>query len=156
MLCHRSTWLLDVREATSGWNFYKIIVKTKYWWSRIRGLPINSNWYHHLSGCIFSPLAALGALSCTTGHRFYLNNLVEYIQTMKVDYEMVLQDFSSSGFTNWAFMTTHSWGENPIGKWQVDIYITSLLSLSTSKTAGYRAMWIASKGSTMHCCVHCI
>ena len=71
---------------------------------------------------------------------------------MKVDYEMVSQDFSSSGFTNWAFMTTHSWGENPIGKWQVDIYITSLLSLSTSNTAGYRA----SKGSTTYCSVHCI
>ena len=83
---------------------------------------------------------ALGVLSCTTGHRFYLNNLVVYIETMKVDYEMVSQDFSSSGFTNWAFMTTHSWGENPIGKWQVDIYITSPLSLSTSNTAGYRAM----------------
>jgi hypothetical protein len=26
-----------------------------------------------------------------------------------------LQDFSSSGFTNWPFMTTHCWGENPIG-----------------------------------------
>ena len=59
---------------------------------------------------------------------------------MKGDYEMVSQDFSSSGFTNWAFMTTHSWGENPIGKWQVDIFTTSLPSFSISKTAGYRAM----------------
>lgn len=32
------------------------------------------------------------------------------------------QDFSSSGFTNWAFMTTHSWGEDPIGKWQLEIH----------------------------------
>jgi len=32
------------------------------------------------------------------------------------------QDFSSSGFTNWAFMTTHSWGESPIGKWQLEIH----------------------------------
>lgn len=32
------------------------------------------------------------------------------------------QDFSSSGFTNWAFMTTHSWGENPLGTWQLEIH----------------------------------
>lgn len=32
------------------------------------------------------------------------------------------QDFSSSGFTNWPFMTTHSWGENPIGKWILEIH----------------------------------
>ena len=32
------------------------------------------------------------------------------------------QDFSSSGFTNWPFMTTHSWGENPHGKWTLEIH----------------------------------
>jgi len=31
-------------------------------------------------------------------------------------------DFSSSGFTNWPFMTTHSWGESPIGKWTLEIH----------------------------------
>ena len=31
-------------------------------------------------------------------------------------------DFSTTGFTNWPFMTTHSWGENPIGKWTLEIY----------------------------------
>ena len=112
-------------------------------------MPINSNWYHHLSGCIFSPLAALGVLFCTIDHRFNLNNLVVYSETMKGDYEMVSQDFSSSGFTNWAFMTTHSWGENPIGKWQVDIFTTSLPSFSISKTAGYRAMWILNSNKSI-------
>jgi proprotein convertase subtilisin/kexin type 2 len=23
------------------------------------------------------------------------------------------------GFTNWPFMTTHQWGENPRGKWRL-------------------------------------
>jgi len=31
-------------------------------------------------------------------------------------------DFSSSGFTNWPFMTTHSWGESPLGKWTLEIH----------------------------------
>lgn len=24
-----------------------------------------------------------------------------------------------NGFTNWPFMTTHTWGENPRGKWRL-------------------------------------
>jgi furin len=32
------------------------------------------------------------------------------------------RDFSSSGFTDWAFMTTHSWGEAPLGAWQLEIH----------------------------------
>ena len=31
-------------------------------------------------------------------------------------------DFSGSGFTNWPFMSVHSWGENPSGKWWLAIY----------------------------------
>ena len=42
-------------------------------------------------------------------------------------YSNIFQDFSSSGFTNWAFMTTHSWGESPIGKWQVSIVINIII-----------------------------
>lgn len=26
-------------------------------------------------------------------------------------------DDAKDGFTNWPFMTTHTWGENPKGKW---------------------------------------
>jgi proprotein convertase subtilisin/kexin type 2 len=26
---------------------------------------------------------------------------------------------SKDGFTNWPFMTTHTWGENPSGKWRL-------------------------------------
>lgn len=26
-------------------------------------------------------------------------------------------DYSSEGFNDWAFMTTHSWDENPSGTW---------------------------------------
>lgn len=30
-------------------------------------------------------------------------------------------DFSSEGFNDWAFMTTHSWGEDPQGEWTLEI-----------------------------------
>jgi len=32
------------------------------------------------------------------------------------------QDYSSSGYIDWPFMTTHSWGENPQGKWELEIH----------------------------------
>ena len=32
------------------------------------------------------------------------------------------QDYSSSGYIDWPFMTTHSWGENPHGKWVLEIH----------------------------------
>lgn len=30
-------------------------------------------------------------------------------------------DFSSEGFNDWAFMTTHSWGEDPRGEWTLEV-----------------------------------
>lgn len=30
-------------------------------------------------------------------------------------------DYSSEGFNDWAFMTTHSWDEDPQGKWTLEI-----------------------------------
>lgn len=30
-------------------------------------------------------------------------------------------DYSSEGFNDWAFMTTHSWDENPKGEWTLEI-----------------------------------
>uniref|UniRef100_A0A7N6BWF4 P/Homo B domain-containing protein n=1 Tax=Anabas testudineus TaxID=64144 RepID=A0A7N6BWF4_ANATE len=30
-------------------------------------------------------------------------------------------DYSSEGFNDWAFMTTHSWDENPTGEWTLEI-----------------------------------
>lgn len=30
-------------------------------------------------------------------------------------------DYSSEGFNEWAFMTTHSWDENPTGMWMLEI-----------------------------------
>lgn len=30
-------------------------------------------------------------------------------------------DMSKDGFSNWAFMSVHSWGENPSGKWKIKI-----------------------------------
>lgn len=32
------------------------------------------------------------------------------------------QDFSSSAFIDWPFMTVHTWGENPVGKWILEIH----------------------------------
>lgn len=32
------------------------------------------------------------------------------------------QDYSSSGYIDWPFMTTHSWGENPNGRWVLEIH----------------------------------
>lgn len=32
------------------------------------------------------------------------------------------QDYSSSGYIDWPFMTTHSWGENPRGRWVLEIH----------------------------------
>eukprot|EP00092_Neocalanus_flemingeri_P004458 GFUD01004797.1.p1 GENE.GFUD01004797.1~~GFUD01004797.1.p1 ORF type:complete len:1325 (+),score=279.92 GFUD01004797.1:106-4080(+) len=37
-----------------------------------------------------------------------------------LNYRMI--DFSSSGFINWPFMTTHSWGESSNGKWILEIH----------------------------------
>lgn len=34
-------------------------------------------------------------------------------------------DFSSDGFNDWAFMTTHSWDEDPYGEWVLEIENTS-------------------------------
>ena len=31
------------------------------------------------------------------------------------------EDYSSSGFTNWEFMSTHTWGEDPKGTWTLEI-----------------------------------
>ncbi|XP_067829559.1 furin-like [Heptranchias perlo] len=31
------------------------------------------------------------------------------------------RDYSSEGFTDWAFMTTHSWDENPSGEWVLEL-----------------------------------
>jgi subtilisin-like proprotein convertase family protein len=30
-------------------------------------------------------------------------------------------DYSSKGFTKWVFMSTHTWEENPRGKWKLEI-----------------------------------
>lgn len=32
------------------------------------------------------------------------------------------QDFSTSGFTNWPFMSVHFWGENPTGTWRLEVH----------------------------------
>lgn len=30
-------------------------------------------------------------------------------------------DDSKDGFTKWPFMTTHTWGENPVGRWKLEV-----------------------------------
>lgn len=34
-------------------------------------------------------------------------------------------DYSADGFNDWAFMTTHSWDEDPTGEWVLEIENTS-------------------------------
>lgn len=36
-----------------------------------------------------------------------------------------VHDFSADGFNDWAFMTTHSWDEDPSGEWVLEIENTS-------------------------------
>lgn len=31
------------------------------------------------------------------------------------------EDYSSAGFTDWEFMSTHTWGEDPKGTWTLEI-----------------------------------
>lgn len=31
-------------------------------------------------------------------------------------------DVSRTGFRNWPFMSVHTWGENPVGKWSLEIH----------------------------------
>ena len=31
------------------------------------------------------------------------------------------KDFSTKGFKNWAFMSTHNWGEDPRGMWTLKV-----------------------------------
>ena len=32
-----------------------------------------------------------------------------------------IRDTSSEGFTNWAFLTTHCWGESVVGTWRLEV-----------------------------------
>lgn len=36
-----------------------------------------------------------------------------------------IHDYSADGFNDWAFMTTHSWDEDPAGEWVLEIENTS-------------------------------
>ena len=41
--------------------------------------------------------------------------------TSSVPFYFRPNDFSSEGFNDWAFMTTHSWDEDPQGEWTLEI-----------------------------------
>jgi len=45
-----------------------------------------------------------------------LTNCLAYFLYSRRDY-----DRSKGGFVEWEFMTTHHWGENPMGVWQLEI-----------------------------------
>ena len=59
----------------------------------------------------------------------------------RISPQFLFQDFSSSGFTNWAFMTTHSWGESPIGKWQVLIVVIIIIFIIISSSFCSSPAW---------------
>lgn len=48
-------------------------------------------------------------------------------------------DYSADGFNDWAFMTTHSWDEDPSGEWVLEIENTSEANnYGTRGTEGWR------------------
>lgn len=57
-------------------------------------------------------------------------------------------DLNRSGFTDWPFMTVHSWGENPLGKWTLEIHnegrYTGMLYATNLRLAisGFWSGWV--------------
>lgn len=43
-------------------------------------------------------------------------------------------DDSRDGFTKWPFMTTHTWGEDPRGRWTLEVKAFDILSLSLNQS----------------------
>ena len=43
-------------------------------------------------------------------------------------------DTKRGSFKNWAFLSTHFWGENPYGKWKLEIDSESMISLDDYKS----------------------
>jgi len=56
----------------------------------------------------------------------YRGNLRIYLQSPSGTRAQLLDnrphDISREGFNNWPFMSVHSWGENPSGRWRLEIY----------------------------------
>lgn len=48
-----------------------------------------------------------------------------YVDTHILPLLLRPHDFSADGFNDWAFMTTHSWDEDPSGEWVLEIENTS-------------------------------
>lgn len=52
-------------------------------------------------------------------HRYIIKCGVEF------SFKLILcrpHDVSRQGFTHWPFMSVHSWGESPLGIWQLEIH----------------------------------
>ena len=45
-----------------------------------------------------------------------------YIPFSIMTYNLLFSTIFSSGYIDWPFMTTHSWGENPHGEWRLEIH----------------------------------
>ena len=56
----------------------------------------------------------------------YRGNLRIYLQSPSGTRAQLLDnrphDISREGFNNWPFMSVHTWGENPSGRWRLEIY----------------------------------
>jgi len=50
--------------------------------------------------------------------------------------ERINDDDSQDGFTKWPFMTTHTWAENPRGKWTLEVEF-----VKQEKQDGYIKEW---------------
>lgn len=46
---------------------------------------------------------------------------VDFVSLFSISLSPRPHDYSSEGFNDWAFMTTHSWDEDPRGEWTLEI-----------------------------------
>uniref|UniRef100_A0A8C3B202 Furin (paired basic amino acid cleaving enzyme) b n=1 Tax=Cyclopterus lumpus TaxID=8103 RepID=A0A8C3B202_CYCLU len=58
-------------------------------------------------------------------------------------------DFSSEGFNDWAFMTTHSWGEDPQGEWTLEIENVASTNSSNSIVLSQFTLTLWGTGSSV-------
>jgi proprotein convertase subtilisin/kexin type 2 len=61
-------------------------------------------------------------------------------------------DDSRDGFTKWPFMTTHTWGEDPRGRWTLEVKTMDLFaqlhSIKNALLISYRSVSIPPKVSS--------
>ena len=77
-----------------------------------RGTPNEVNYLEHVQAVVTLSAARRGLVT------IYLTSPLGTRSTLLLKRD---RDASPDGFTNWAFMTTHSWGEVAAGQWKLEI-----------------------------------